>query len=322
MTEIKKARQSNFELLRIFAMLLIVMSHLCQHGVWFAPDAEVTTNYYVRQAFSNWTGALGNYLFILTSGFFIANSKFSWKKVFRLWFQVFSIAAVIGVALYVSKVPLIGFDRQPEYIERGFFDAASPASLKDLVRSFAPTLFGNNWFASAYLLFYMMTPFLNESLKYLDEKKHRNLIILITSVTIIACVTKQGIYHPSNIFAFVIGYYIANYIRLNNPNLLNNQRRNVILSVLILAFFVVWKFVIIRFRSTIPFIDGNFDKLIAYPMSMNRFFACRVGIFVFQKPENQTQQVCQHRRRNHIRRLPYPRKLVAEQGDLASCFPF
>ena len=28
-------RQSNFEVLRIFAMLLIVLHHLCQHGLWF-----------------------------------------------------------------------------------------------------------------------------------------------------------------------------------------------------------------------------------------------------------------------------------------------
>ncbi len=85
MTElIKKERQSNFELMRIFAMFLIVMHHLCQHGLWFAPDALATTNYYVAKILFCWTGQLGNLLFILASGYFI----FAGMQKIYLWSSV------------------------------------------------------------------------------------------------------------------------------------------------------------------------------------------------------------------------------------------
>lgn len=91
-------------------------------------------------------------------------------------------------------------------------------SFKDLIRSFLPTLFGNNWFASAYLLFYMFTPFLNESLKVFDEKKHKSLIVLMIVVgTIIYMIYGQGFFKEGNLYYFILGYYISSYIRLYNP---------------------------------------------------------------------------------------------------------
>ena len=158
-------------------MMLIVLNHLCQHGIWFKPGSDVTTNMCIANCLLGWTGAVGNWLFIMISGYFVSKSVFSWKKVFKVWFEVFFYSAVIGLILYLSHTAVVGFNNE-DYPEVGFWEAAKPMAMMDLIRSFMPTLFGNNWFASSYILFYCFTPFLNESLKVLDEKKHRNLVVL------------------------------------------------------------------------------------------------------------------------------------------------
>ena len=120
-----KERQSNFEVLRIFSMLLIVFHHLCQHGLWFPIGTDLSANLFLSQCFYSWTGQLGNWLFILTSGYFVSKSEFSWKKVFKIWFQIFSISLAIGITLFLTKIPLIGFSNT-DYESLGFFEAAKP----------------------------------------------------------------------------------------------------------------------------------------------------------------------------------------------------
>ena len=177
----KKERDSNFELLRIIAMFGIVFHHLQQHGIWFAPDNPITAPFLMGYMFKAWVGMLGNWLFILISGYFVCTAHFSWKKVLRLWFQIFSISALLGISAYVFKIPVIGFSNT-EYAQFGFFEAAKPASKTDLIRCLMPCYFGNNWFAVAYIVFYAFVPFLNLFLTRLPQKSHAHLIILMVTL--------------------------------------------------------------------------------------------------------------------------------------------
>lgn len=274
-------RQSNFEVLRIFAMLLIVLHHLCQHGLWFPEGTALSKNVYISKFFYGWPGQLGNWLFILTSGYFVSKSEFSWKKVFKIWFQIFFFSSLIGITCYLTKIPLIGFSN-PDYKSLGYFQAAKPATIKDLILSLIPTLHGNNWFASAYLLFYLFTPFLNESLKALDEKKHRNLIVLMTIVgTIIYMIYGQGFFKEGNLYYFILGYYIASYIRLYDPKFLRNQKINLLVSIILILCFVLWIVLVLYFRNKISFIDNHFEQVFMYPFAYNRFPILLCSIFVF-----------------------------------------
>ena len=284
MAQIKK-RESNFELLRIFAMFLIVWHHLCQHGIYLAPNAPITFNTIIGKGFFVWTGNLGNYLFILASGYFVSNSTFSWKRVVKLWFQIFSTSVIIGLVFYFFNLPLVSADVNLY----GFYNTMETVgltekvfSLRNLIRASLPTLFGNNWFASAYLLFYLFTPFLNESLKVLDEKKHRYLIILMMVVgTIIYMIPGQGIFQSNNLFYFILGYYIANYIRLYNPKFLQNQKMNILFAIILSALFVIWIALVLKYRNSISFINSHFVQVFCYPFALNRFPALLNALFVF-----------------------------------------
>lgn len=277
----EKKRESNFELMRIFAMFIIVWHHMCQHGIYFPDNSPITFNLMLVRGTYCWTGMLGNYLFVFVSGYFIAKSKFSWRKVFKFWFQIFSTSVLIGLTLYLAQIPLIGF-YNGDYGRLSFFEAAKPATMKDLIRSCLPTVFGNNWFASAYFLFYLFVPFLNESLKVLDKKKHILLILLMTITgTVIYMIPKQGIFQSSNLYYFILGYYIANYIRLYNPKVLNNQKTNILFTLILETLFVLWIFLVLRFKNKIPFVETHYEQVFSYPFAMTRFPALLNAIFVF-----------------------------------------
>ena len=143
-----KERDSNFELLRIFAMILIVWNHLCLHGIIIPSNKPLDFNIIISKCFFIWTGNLGNYLFIFLSGYFVPTTQFSWKKVFKIWQQVFSISIIIGLLYYFLKIPLLSANIQ----ELGFYDSEEkinfleiPFTIKNLVHCFFPIILGNNW---------------------------------------------------------------------------------------------------------------------------------------------------------------------------------
>ncbi len=80
------ARQSNFELLRITAMLLIILFHLVYHVALpqLAGSGEFTTVAFAKrlllfQGISTF-GFIGNSIFILISGYFLIDKKINLQK--------------------------------------------------------------------------------------------------------------------------------------------------------------------------------------------------------------------------------------------------
>lgn len=266
--EEKKERDSNFELLRIFAMLGIVLHHLIQHGIWFAPNAPVDSAFLISHAGEWWIGQLGNEIFILLSGYFVCTSRFSWKKVFRLWLQIFSISAIIGLVAYFSKIPVITFSQQAnaDYEQFGFFSVAKPARLVDLIHSFLPCYFGTNWFAAAYLVFYLFVPFLNLFLKHLPKKEHFHLIILMVVLgTVIRMFPFEGFFQTNNLYLFILGYFVASYIRLYNPPILNHTKVNLGIALFcILVLFAGWGTLIRARFMHIPFVKNHYIQVAGY----------------------------------------------------------
>ena len=274
-------RQSNFELLRIYAMIFIVLNHLCQHGLWFPENCELTTNYYLSKMFYGWTGHFGNWIFILLSGYFLPLTTFSLKKVFKLWIQIFSISVIIGLFIYFSKISIIGFDNH-NYRELGFNLASKPATIKDLLRCFFPVLLGNNWFASSYILFYLFSPFLSESLKVLDQKKHLYLVLLmIITGTVIYMIYGQEFIKEGYLFYFIMGFYIANYIRIYNPKIFSNQIANLTISLSLIICFILWTVIVVCIERKNGFVKNHFEEVFMYPFALNRFPILLTVLFFF-----------------------------------------
>ena len=265
-------------------MFIIIWNHLC-NSIYLELNHAIDFNLVISKAFYVWTGNLGNYLFIFVSGYFVSNSRFSWRKVFKLWFQIFTISVVIGIVFYIFKLSIITGNVN----SLGFYNADTDLiilkrvfSTKDLFQSLLPTLLGNNWFASAYLLFYMFTPFLNEFLRILDQNSHKKLILLMGIVgTVLYMIPGQGIFESNNLFYFILAYFIANYIKIYDPKILKNQKVNLLLSLVLSIIFILWIILIIWLNDKLSFINREFIRFFSYPFALTRFPILICSIFVF-----------------------------------------
>lgn len=280
-----KKRDSNFELLRIIAMLLIIFSHQNQHGILFPLNHGITFNFLFCKSVFSYMGAIGNWLFILISGYFISETSFSWRKVFRLWFQVFSISVIIGLFAWFSKVKLVphwDWRLIEVYNFEGFFAAARQMNVKDLIRSLFPTYFAYNWFASSYIVFFILSPFLSLFLSRINQEEHKNLIIVLTVfVTVIPLLPFEAFYIPSTIFPFILGFFIAKYIKMYSPKFFENKNGNLMLSLCIFAFLVLYTILAILFFSRISFGKRFHDTFIYRFGGNNSVLIMMLAVFLF-----------------------------------------
>ena len=147
----KTIRNSNFELLRIFAMLGIMASHM--NG--YAGLYDVSSDYAVNNVFVSFTkmlGAYGNYIFMLLSGYFLCKKKFKFKNLIKLYLQMWFYSFLMIYILICSK----NFTVQE-------------ALHSDMI---FPVYHSLNWYAVAYILVYGISDFLNLILEKMPAKKN------------------------------------------------------------------------------------------------------------------------------------------------------
>lgn len=222
MNEIKAVRQSNFELLRIICMLLIVGHHIAMHGNYPA-EQTIAANVYVVRFFAI-GGKLGVNLFVLISGYFMVNSKFRINKLLRLFAQIWFYSILIfALLLILGKV---------EYSHGLLLNAIFPVSTNAW------------WFITTYVILYCLSPFLNILIKHCPQKWHLFLIIFLV---VLQCAMQFAFrqWYISNVGWFVTLYLIAAYIRLYPHKLFDSNKIALPISlssfVIIAVFNMLWK---------------------------------------------------------------------------------
>ena len=84
-------RSTNFEVLRLLAMLMIVACHAVLHLSWYAtPTPPVTALAALKGSFCYLVvqyGQVGVTLFFMISGYFLVNKPFKWSRVSKTWLQ-------------------------------------------------------------------------------------------------------------------------------------------------------------------------------------------------------------------------------------------
>lgn len=187
----KKMRNSWLELYRVLAMLLIVGDHFATHGV--LPNATVSSmpfcNYVITQLFGS-GGKLGVDMFVLLTGYFLADTPRSWKNVLRLW----GTTVFWGTML---TLPFVLAGQKPGF---GIGDALTPL------------LSGHYWFVTTYCCLMLLVPYLVALLRGLDRSRHGMLIVIL--VTMFCLFRKNAaMYGFSPLAWFVTMYFIGAYLR-------------------------------------------------------------------------------------------------------------
>ncbi len=191
-------RQSNFELLRIVAMLFIILHHISVHGNWgnggvFFPE-ELTINAFFLQTILP-LGKIGVNLFVLISGYFLVNStRDTWPKIAKLWLELLFYSITISLVFVVID--------------------NTELTTRQIVSIFTPVFSYTWWFASTYLLMLALSPFINKMIRSCDEVSHLKLIIGSVIIWVAIPFFTNLSVELSNLTWFIVLYIIAAYIRL------------------------------------------------------------------------------------------------------------
>lgn len=198
----RKDRSSNFELMRIFAMLLIVTYHyaLFSNFRFYTTDLSFNRLFYQSMFL---TGKTGVNLFVLLSGYFMIKSRgVRTSKVLQLWGQSFFYIMVIWV-LFHNKVN--GFSVMPQDTLTGkiFFLSS-----------------GVQWFIATYMVMYLLSPYINVMLTNLSRTMYRRMLV-ITGIFWCLIPTLSWIpgliettFQGSDLVFFLYLYCLGAYLRL------------------------------------------------------------------------------------------------------------
>ena len=201
-TQVKAKRQSNFELLRIISMILIIAHHYAIHGGFELSKQAFSAQLFFLQVLS-YGGKLGVNLFVLISGYFLVTSRCKLKKTVNLWMKVTVFSACIAIFFYAM----------------GTFSISNKA----LFQSFFPIIYNSYWFATAYFVIYILSNYINKLIYAIDRKELFQLILILVVLLSVLPTFFKATTPFSNTFWFLLLYLIAAYIRLYNPTWLNKK---------------------------------------------------------------------------------------------------
>lgn len=167
-------RKSNFELLRIFAIILIIGSHLASHGiqhvliesnkycVWF--EGNLFNRIFTTLLIPG--GTVGVALFFMITGYFRINkTRLNLSKLVLKTLFYGVILSFFAIILVVCKIPVPGIDMK----EMLSFSIMS---------FFNPITSGVWWFISAYFFLLLLSPVINKYLLSLNKKSFYFLICI------------------------------------------------------------------------------------------------------------------------------------------------
>lgn len=193
----KKERNSNFELLRIFAMLMIVMHHYICHG-GFVFDKALTFNKAVSEC-AYWGGKVGINLFVLITGYFMVKGTWKLSKVLVLYGEILFYSWLISIFFV-----LIGWE---------------PISIQGIIKMVFPFLIPRHNYTTTYIMLYMSIPFINKFISSLSKKSIQFLIAWLSVILIfIPSIMELYIGWTNNVYSYLIWmiyiYICGAYIRL------------------------------------------------------------------------------------------------------------
>lgn len=191
-------RDSRFELLRIVSMFLIILSHF--EG-WGQSDRLTALNgHFLRGGIAASylsIGKLGAFLFIMITGYFIGNKKYSESKALSKALMVWSYAFYYSVLLLLLVI-LIGI---------------APFSKQMLIQSIFPFFTNAYWFVDAYIILMLFLPYLNNIIISCTQKSLAHLIILLIITGNIMCQLGNIMFTTNSAFGYILpAYFIGAYL--------------------------------------------------------------------------------------------------------------
>lgn len=209
----KTVRQSNFELLRLVCMLIIVIYHVFIHVV-----IPVAGNERVYAALIT-VFHIGVLDFVMISGYF--GIKHSWKGFTKLY-GVTALYSLLGVLLKASV-------------------GGASLNVHELLTVIFPFSNGVYWFMTTYFVLYLIAPYFDMVLKKLGNKDMVGLIALLFYVVVVyGFVFNKGLGAGRSIIAFLLMYTIGRFLHNNEERILKiPMRRKICFGAFLVLFLLI-----------------------------------------------------------------------------------
>ena len=236
--EVKKSvavrtRNYSLDFLRIIAIVMIIIFHLCYKGIKF-DDLSAFNKLFV--AFFWHFGEIGVNIFMLITGYFLYKSEKNQKtKVIRLIYDIwfFFLLNIILLVIFKGKY-IISYN------------------------TFFPVSLGIFWYITTYMVILMLAPYLNKFIKNLSQIEHRKLLIFLLAIfSIIPTIcgpavgsTENGVVYSRFawlIFIYFLGAYISKYQEVDNLMKKNREffvKLNIFAIILLISFIFISKYML------------------------------------------------------------------------------
>lgn len=225
-----KNRKSGIELLKIFAIIFIIISHITASvsSNTYALNADSycyinlinsTKNiqYIILAMFRNF-GTLGNDIFFVCSAWFLLdNDNIKIKKILKMIIQVWVISVITMIIFLI-----LGFKISP----------------KEVLFSMFPNTFANNWYITCYLLLYIIHSKLNMIIKSMTKQQHLTTCTIMIILYMIFGYIKNDLFFGSSLILFITMYFCVAYMKMYLKNIVENNKNNIIAILVGIMFYV------------------------------------------------------------------------------------
>lgn len=261
-SEPEKKRASNFELLRIVSMIFIIMHHYSVHGGFEFAQSLTFNKCLIRLMAIG--GKLGVNCFVFISGYFLIKSKFHLRSLVKLIFQVVFYSILFFMIYFWS----IGI-------------RSGQTGLEMVLGAIFPITYEQYWFATTYVVMYILTPFINKMILNLKKQEHFRLIVILTIMWAIIPELKIFSYVAlefSNLGWFIFLYTLASYVRLYPCNYFQKYKMNKWIFIISYIGIFTWSFGFDLLTAVTGYSGGGAD----YLNTMNLFpvLVCSFSLFL------------------------------------------
>lgn len=260
MDAIKKTntRKTNLELLRVISMFMIILHHFTRYSGFSFSVENAFGNRIIVDILSMF-GKLGVTLFIMISGYFYDKASFKLNKFLKLLITVW-IYSMIGLTI-------------------GILTKSNQLGLINFAKSLFPVTLGQYWFITCYILIYLFSPYVKTIIDKMERKDLKHMLIIAFIIwSVIAVVPKAKTFTNEFIILELI-YFIGAYIRKYDVNILNNKKRILCITGIILCMVIIM--VILEILSNYIYILKNNDGYIRRFNDLSSPFIIVLTILIF-----------------------------------------
>lgn len=261
----KSNRAANFELLKIFAIFLVVSAHYMDKGGVLPHTTgaiSVTGNiaWLVEAVCFCSINA-----FVLVSGYFAPKQEgFKLGKVISFYLELLFYSLLVGViAIIAGVVP------------------RETLSLYELLKIVFPISTEQYWFANAYLIVLCISPFLNAGIRSLTQKQFRNvLFVLLFFFSVVKTVVPIKMNYDNggnNALWLIIVYLVGAYIAMYWQDKFKSKK----LCLLLYAGFTVLIFLTNVALRAFNMATGKLGDSLSYAYSHNHLFTLMAAVMIF-----------------------------------------